>query len=80
MMRVLGLSLLAMLIAQSASVTWGQTRGFRGSGGGTGRIANAGLELGMDVPEVSVLDENGKDFSLKSLRGKYVVLVFGCLT
>ncbi len=80
MMRVLGISLLAMLLAQSASIAWGQPRGFRGFGGGTGRIASAGLELGMDVPEVSVLDEDGDEFSLKSLRGKHVVLVFGCLT
>ena len=38
------------------------------------------LELGREFPDVTAFDEDGKEFSIKSLRGKHVVLVFGCLT
>ena len=48
---------------------------------GTGRGRSlAGLELGMQAPDVTVVDEEGNEFSLQSERGKHVVLVFGCLT
>jgi len=34
----------------------------------------------MQAPDVTVVDEEGNEFSLRSERGKHVVLVFGCLT
>ncbi len=36
--------------------------------------------IGDVVPDVVAFDENGKPFQLNSTRGKYTVLVFGCLT
>jgi len=32
------------------------------------------------VPDISLYDDRGKEFSTTSLRGQYSVLVFGCLT
>ena len=32
------------------------------------------------APEVSAFDEHGNEFDLSSTRGKYTVIVFGCLT
>lgn len=37
-------------------------------------------KIGTVLPEVSVFDENGKAMKLGSTRGKYSVLIFGCLT
>ena len=36
--------------------------------------------VGSVLPDVTVYDEDGKEFSTKALRGHYSVLVFGCLT
>jgi cytochrome oxidase Cu insertion factor (SCO1/SenC/PrrC family) len=35
---------------------------------------------GTPVPDVSVYDASGEEFSMRELRGQYTVLVFGCLT
>lgn len=35
---------------------------------------------GQELPEVSVFTAEGKPFSTAKLRGRYTVLVFGCLT
>ncbi len=35
---------------------------------------------GQELPEVSVFTADGKPFSTAELRGRYTVLVFGCLT
>jgi cytochrome oxidase Cu insertion factor (SCO1/SenC/PrrC family) len=32
------------------------------------------------MPEVTVFDADGKPFETASLKGKYSVVVFGCLT
>ena len=37
-------------------------------------------EAGSLLPDVVVYDDQGDEFSTKSLRGHYSVLVFGCLT
>ncbi|MFK8111061.1 MAG: hypothetical protein AB8B91_02605 [Rubripirellula sp.] len=44
--------------------------------GGQGGVPMAGTML----PEVTVYDEAGNEFSTSTLRGKYSVVVFGCLT
>ena len=52
-------------------------------GQGRGRSGRSGFgvpAVGTMVPEVSLFDENGQPFSTDQLRGKYTVLVFGCLT
>ena len=36
--------------------------------------------IGEPLPEVTVVDADGRELQLRSLRGKYTVLVFGCLT
>jgi cytochrome oxidase Cu insertion factor (SCO1/SenC/PrrC family) len=36
--------------------------------------------IGEPLPDITVLDADGREFSLRSLRGEYTVLVFGCLT
>jgi len=37
-------------------------------------------KVGSILPEITLYDDRGKEFSTKSLRGQYSVLVFGCLT
>lgn len=83
------------LIGLASSVVFGQgfRRGGPGGGrggpggggpgggrGGVGRLESSGLKVGSPMPEVSVFDEEGKAFETASLKGKYSVVVFGCLT
>ena len=54
-----------------------------GGGGrpGSGRGAGGNLpEVGTMLPDISLYDDRGNEFSTTSLRGQYSVLVFGCLT
>ena len=37
-------------------------------------------KIGAELKEVSVFDEQGKPLKLSNTRGKYSVLIFGCLT
>jgi hypothetical protein len=37
-------------------------------------------DVGEPFPEPTIYDDAGREFLLRSLRGKYTVLVFGCLT
>ncbi len=41
---------------------------------------NASPDLGELVPDIAVFDEEGTPFELRSFKGSYTVLVFGCLT
>ncbi|MBM78997.1 MAG: hypothetical protein CMJ78_00185 [Planctomycetaceae bacterium] len=36
--------------------------------------------IGDALPDISGYDAKGKEFHLRSLKGNYTVLVFGCLT
>ncbi len=46
-----------------------------------GRSFNSALpEVGELVPDISLYAADGKPFELRSLKGAYTVLVFGCLT
>jgi hypothetical protein len=59
------------------------TGGSRGGGPGSpgaSTLERSGLALGQQMPDVTVFDANGDKFSLSSVKGKYAVLVFGCLT
>ncbi len=50
-----------------------------GRGGGGGQFAP--FELGDAIPDVSAYDDAGKKFALRErVKGKYSVIVFGCLT
>ncbi len=37
-------------------------------------------KIGAALPDVEAFDEDGQPFLLAGTRGKYTVLVFGCLT
>jgi cytochrome oxidase Cu insertion factor (SCO1/SenC/PrrC family) len=43
-------------------------------------LARSGLKLGDPLPDVTAYDADGHAFRLRSLKGHYAVLVFGCLT
>lgn len=45
-----------------------------------GMIKDAAPDVGEMIPNVTVLDEKGDEFEMYRLKGKYTVLVFGCLT
>jgi cytochrome oxidase Cu insertion factor (SCO1/SenC/PrrC family) len=54
---------------------------FAQPGGGGGRGPGGSLpEVGTVIPDITLYDAGGKEFSTTSLRGQYSVLVFGCLT
>ena len=58
----------SLLLLGCASVAHAQPGGF-------------GLpRTGTTLPEVTIHDEFGDEFSTNTLRGRYSVLVFGCLT
>jgi cytochrome oxidase Cu insertion factor (SCO1/SenC/PrrC family) len=47
----------------------------------TGTIfAQRSPKLGQPLPDVSAYDADGKPFKLSSLKGRYTVVAFGCLT
>lgn len=52
----------------------------RPGGTGSSTLERSGLRIGQQLPDIRVLDEDGKEFPIARLRGKYAVLVFGCLT
>lgn len=65
------------------SPTGRPTGGSRGGGpgsSGASTLERSGLALGQPMPDVTVFNANGEKFSLSSVKGKYAVLVFGCLT
>jgi len=87
--RSLQLVLYLFILGLASSVAVGQ--GFRGGGGpggrgggpggrGGSRLDSSGLKVGSPMPETTVFDEEGKPFKTASLKGKYSVVVFGCLT
>ncbi len=49
----------------------------RGPGGPS---QQSGSLVGQPLPDITVYDAQGNEFSLSSLKGNYSVLVFGCLT
>ena len=55
-------------------------RGGRPGRGPGGPSQESGPLVGQPLPDISVYDAEGKEFSLSSLKGNYSVLVFGCLT
>ena len=44
------------------------------------RFQEFDLKVGDPFPEVDIYDAEGKPFNTKSLKGKYTVVVNGCLT
>ena len=48
--------------------------------GVTQRFKTRAPQIGDPLPDVELLDLNGKPFSTGEFKGHYTVLVFGCLT
>ncbi len=44
------------------------------------RFDRAAPQIGDPLPDVKGFDAGGKEFNLRSLKGHYTVLTFGCLT
>ena len=70
-MRCSTFLLVNLIVAAAVHPVWGQGR--RGS---DAQVPAPGTML----PDVTAYDEQGDEFSTASLRGRYTVLVFGCLT
>jgi cytochrome oxidase Cu insertion factor (SCO1/SenC/PrrC family) len=47
---------------------------------GISRFEREAPEIGELLPNLEVIDSQGKPFPLRNLKGSYTVLVFGCLT
>ena len=76
MMRATASLLLILAITCTAAAQ--RPRG--GRGGMAARFEQNSPKIGAQLPDISAYDENGKKLKLRSLRGHYSVLVFGCLT
>ena len=47
---------------------------------GSSTLERAGLKIGQALPDLTIFDEKGGKVRLADLKGKYSVIVFGCLT
>lgn len=80
---VISVALATSFVGTSFGQGFGPGRGGRGGGpgsAGSDRLESSGLKIGSPMPEVKVLDSEGNPFDTASLKGKYSVVVFGCLT
>ncbi len=68
---LLGLALGGPLLAQSAHLHHGSDNA---------EFMEQPPRIGELVPDVTGLDEQGNEFSLRDLKGQHTVLVCGCLT
>ncbi len=64
---------------QGSRTQGSRTQGSR-AGGLNGSFEQSAPKVGELLPDVSALDADGKPLELRSLKGHYSVLVFGCLT
>ena len=74
------LLIIAAVIATTCSAVSAQGGRGRPGGLGTDRLEQSGLKIGDKMPELNVFDSEGKPFKTESLKGKYSVVIFGCLT
>ncbi len=56
---------------------FGDRRAFRGGRAG---FDESGLKIGDAFPAVDIFDARGKAFNTASLKGRFTVVVSGCLT
>ncbi len=47
---------------------------------GSSSLENVGIKVGQTLPDLTIFDDKGGEFRLADLKGKYSVIVFGCLT
>lgn len=83
---------LTLVLSMCCTVATGQTgrgrhggrqnQGQRGGPGspGSSTLQRAGLNIGQALPTLTIFDDQGGEFRLADLKGKYSVIVFGCLT
>lgn len=63
-----------------------QRGGGQGTGGsrpgtpGSATLERAGVKIGQKLPDLTIFDERGDKFRLADVKGRYTVIVFGCLT
>lgn len=81
--------LIAMALAQAGDVfaqrpsqqrPEGRASGSGPGSAGSSTLERSGLTVGQQMPDVTIYDESGEKFPLSRTKGKYAVLVFGCLT
>lgn len=82
MLMALTLTQIAEVSAQHSGSRQPEARasGSRPGSAGSSTLEGSGLKTGQQLPELTIFDEHGEEFPLGRLRGKYSVLVFGCLT
>lgn len=74
--------------AMRAAMGGGRGAGGPGNGGGGGgpgspgssTLERVGLQVGQMMPDITIHDAKGAEFRMADLKGKYSVIVFGCLT
>ncbi|MEZ6138069.1 MAG: hypothetical protein R3C53_24565 [Pirellulaceae bacterium] len=47
---------------------------------GSGSLERMGLAVGKRLPNLTIFDVSGDEFRIADLKGRYSVIVFGCLT
>ena len=70
---------LCLLMAATADAQRRSGRS-RSRGGGLNSRFAQGPNVGEQLPDLALFDSDGKPVKLRSLKGEYTVLVFGCLT
>lgn len=76
--------------AMRAAFGEGRSSGPRGGGtangasrpgsAGSSTLERAGLRLGQPMPDLTIHDDKGGPFRMADVKGRYTVIVFGCLT
>ena len=80
---VAGLTLVSLLTGGAFAQAPQRQRGARQGGPGSqgsSSLERGGLRVGQQLPEVTIYDARGEKFPISRVKGKYAVLVFGCLT
>ncbi len=78
MVRTAFLGFITFCIA--SNTLWAQQGPSGGKEGVSRGFESNSPEIGQMLPDLAGFDADGKEFRLRSLKGHYSVLVFGCLT
>lgn len=79
-MRIVACLLLAGLAAPANAQAPDNERGQAARQALEDRFQAFPLKIGDAFPEIDVFDSEGRKFNTRSLKGKYTVIVNGCLT
>ena len=72
------LTLAALMTMGTGIATTAQAQNQRG--GMPSMLREGSPQIGETIPDVMIYDNQGNPISIHSLKGKYKVIVFGCLT